>query len=116
MARSALGTKGEELAAEYLEKKGYRLVERKWRCRQGEIDLIFQDGETLVLVEVKAKSTENFGSPEDMVNARKQHKLQLLAQLYPSRCPQKRIDVVALVFSHEGKLLRLNHYLNAVTD
>jgi len=62
------GNKGEELAAGYLSKKGYKIIERNFRTRFGEIDIVCWDGETLVFVEVKTKIGHDFGEPEEMVN------------------------------------------------
>src|SRR5208283_1960198 len=70
-----LGKKGEEMAQAYLREKGYRLLERSYRCKLGEADLIMQDGDTIVFVEVKTRSSASFETPEQAVNARKQKKL-----------------------------------------
>ena len=80
--RQDLGRYGERLAAKELRKRGYKILERRWRCRLGEIDLIAQDGETLVIVEVKTRSRRDYGAPADAVDARKRRKLIQLAEAY----------------------------------
>ncbi len=66
-----LGLKGEDEAVRFLRKKGYRILERNFRSRLGEIDIVARDGDTIVFVEVKTRSTESFGSPKDAIDARK---------------------------------------------
>jgi putative endonuclease len=66
------GKEGEELALKFLKKNGYRIVERNYRCRYGEIDIIARDGAVLVFVEVKARASGAFGLPAESVDARKQ--------------------------------------------
>ena len=76
----SLGHRGEDLAAKELERRGYRIVER--RCRLGEIDLVAKDGDILVVVEVKARSRSDYGPAIDAVDARKRRKLIQLAEVY----------------------------------
>jgi putative endonuclease len=99
--RTALerGKRAEKQAADFLRSHGYQIVEENYRWRGGEIDLIARDGEFLVFVEVKARSSESFGLPEESVNIQKQHKLIRTAQRYLLEHPTKlnvRFDVVAL--------------------
>ncbi|MCM1282664.1 MAG: YraN family protein [Muribaculaceae bacterium] len=82
MNRRALGTKYEELAAACLQKRGYRILERNFRCRAGEIDLIARDQEYLVFVEVKYRANADCGSPLEAVDVRKQGKLLKAARYY----------------------------------
>lgn len=77
-----LGRRGEALAARELEKRGYRIVDRRWRCRLGELDLVAWDGDVLVIVEVKARSRLDFGRPVDAVDRDKQRRLRRLALAY----------------------------------
>src|SRR5690554_4479679 len=77
-----LGDRGEDLAACYLSKKGFVIIERNWRCARGEIDIIAKDGDTLVFVEVKTRRTDRLGTPTEAVNIKKQQKLRLLARHY----------------------------------
>jgi putative endonuclease len=80
--RSAVGIKGEELARKVLRRKGMRVLARNHRTRLGEVDLICQDRDTVVFVEVKARTSDAFGHPSLAVGQRKQKKLRSLAQEY----------------------------------
>lgn len=98
--RRAVGEKGEQLAAQFLQKKGYEILERNVRTRQGEIDLIALDRRELVFVEVRTRTSAAYGNPAESVNWRKQKKLRELAlaylQRHPRRVPAFRFDVVAI--------------------
>lgn len=94
------GDWGEDLAAEELEKAGYKIIDRNFRTRFGEIDIIAEDGNTLVFVEVKAKSSVKYGAPAEMITQRKQHKLKLMSEYYVSEKNYKgpwRIDAVTVL-------------------
>jgi len=77
-----LGKHGENIAWDYLKRQGYRLLERNYRCRYGEIDLIAKDGETIVFIEVKSRRTASFGDPEESVSQAKQRKISTVALYY----------------------------------
>ena len=94
-----LGRWGEALAAEYLRKKGFRILEAGWRCRFGEIDLIAADRKYLCFVEVKLRKSAAFGGAGEFVDRRKQEKLRATAELYLSQSPtelQPRFDVIEI--------------------
>lgn len=100
------GKEGEDIAVHYLSEQGYRILVRNYRTKVGEIDIIAREGNTLVFVEVKARSGARFGLPQDAVDLRKQTKLSRVAMGYlrhknvlPCAC---RFDVVAVV-AREGK-------------
>ena len=100
--RQALGLSGEDLACDALTRRGYAIVERRYRTRAGEIDIIARDDATLVFVEVKTRITDTFGGAAVAVTAWKQRRLRHLALDYISRhhlhdlpC---RFDVVAIDF------------------
>jgi len=76
------GNRGEELATEYLRKKGYKIEERNFRTRFGEIDIVCWDGQTLVFVEVKTKIGHDFGEPEEMVNKGKLERVRRMGEIY----------------------------------
>ncbi|MEW5988423.1 MAG: YraN family protein [Chloroflexota bacterium] len=118
--RKGLGKWGEGLAARYLEDKGYQVVARNWRNRQGEIDLVAQAGQVWVFVEVKTRRGRATGTPEEGVTWRKGHQLLELAQAYllahELEDVEWRIDVVAVELDGHGRLLRCEHIPNAVTD
>lgn len=116
--RKQLGSWGEGVAALHLEAKGYRIVQRNWRCARGEIDLVAQTGETLVFVEVKTRRGRAMGTPEEGVTPHKARKLLELGQhyLYEHDLDDVdwRIDLIAVELDAHGKLLRCDHILNAV--
>jgi putative endonuclease len=116
--RRGLGQHGEELAARHLEAKGYDIITRNWRCETGEIDLVARDGTDLAFVEVRTRRGRSLGSPEESITAAKQARLIDLAEAYLQVEPwggNWRIDVVAVEMDRRGRLLRLDHYENAVT-
>ena len=82
MKRQTTGLIGEKLAAEYLTRQGYKIIETNFRCKEGEIDIIAKDGDYLVFVEVRAKNNLTFGSPEESVTARKKDHLRSVAARY----------------------------------
>lgn len=105
------GREGEKLAEEYLVKRGYKILERNWGNKWGEIDLICERKNTLVFVEVKTKTGEEFGSPEEMVNRRKLEKVERMATTYrPDFAGLRRLDVVAVVVNDDGSVRRIDHY------
>lgn len=113
----AIGMLGEDLAAKYLEQKGYEILARNWGNKWGEIDIVCRVAPlgatlpTLVFVEVKTKVGQQFGAPHEMVNNRKLLQIQRMASLYPAGKNQlKRIDVVAVILNYDRSLKRLNHY------
>jgi len=76
------GNAAEQLAALFLQKRGLKLVERNFRCSYGEIDLIMRDGNTLIFIEVRLRSSDNFGGAAMSINQTKQQKLRRSAALY----------------------------------
>ncbi|HET6954296.1 MAG TPA: YraN family protein [Acidimicrobiales bacterium] len=74
-----LGARGEQLAADWYAARGYRLVARNWRCREGELDLVVARPGELVFCEVKTRSSDRFGVPAEAVTAAKQRRIRLLA-------------------------------------
>lgn len=96
-----VGDRGEEIALRHLLAEGYELVERNYRTRYGEIDLILADGETLVFVEVKLRRSAAFGDPAEAVTPRKQQTIRAIAEQYiAEREPgfeEARFDVVGIL-------------------
>ena len=92
------GARAEELCAELLRRAGLRVLARNWRCRHGEIDLVAQDGATLVFAEVRFRSDERYGGAAESVTAAKQARLVAAARLYLMRRPDAdcRFDVLLL--------------------
>ena len=103
-AEDRLGRYGEDLAAQHLEAAGMRLLDRNWRCREGELDLVARDRDgTVVFCEVKTRSTAAFGDPAEAVGWAKARKLRTLAGVWlrehPGDAPL-RFDVVSIVRRH----------------
>jgi len=96
--RRATGSAAEQIAAQFLEARGLVILERNFRCRAGEVDLIARHGETLVFVEVRLRAGDAFGGAAASVDARKQAKLLRAARYYLAGQPEQpcRCDVVAL--------------------
>ena len=98
--KQLLGKEGERLAEQYLKKKGYKIVERNYRCRGAELDLIVLDRRVIVFVEVKTRTGHAFGSPFEAVEFRKQQKMIQAAQYFlnEKKLHQRdaRFDVVGI--------------------
>ncbi len=104
-AHNRLGKIGETLALQLLEKKQYQILEQNWRHGKAEIDLIAKDGEVLVFIEVKTRSTNAFGPPEAFVNAKKKRLLIHSASIYMEQISHDweiRFDIIAII-SNEHK-------------
>jgi putative endonuclease len=114
--KDALGQRGENLAAKELQKLGYRLYIRNFKCHLGEIDIIARDGKTLVFVEVKTRLSEEDVTPEEQINSVKQHQITKAAKYYLSRYgdpkPPARFDVVAIVWP-QGQAPVIRHVKDA---
>jgi putative endonuclease len=119
LKRKEVGALGEKLAVDFLKKRGYKIVQRNFRCREGEIDIIAKQGDCLVFVEVRTKKSSGFGIPEESITPSKSRKLVALADIYLQNCsslPQSwRIDVIAVELKPDNKLSRLEHIENAVS-
>lgn len=116
--RVALGRWGEDVAARHLVAKGYEITDRNWRCESGELDLVALDGDCLVVVEVRTRRGQALGTPEESVTPAKQARLITLADAYVQAHDWPgywRLDVIAVEVDRAGRLLRVDHYENAIT-
>lgn len=117
--RQALGALGERLAEQHLLSRGYAIVDHNVRTREGEIDIIALHGDTLAFVEVRARRGTRMGSAVESVTPAKQQRMYALAAAYGTDrddLPEsRRIDVIAIDFAPDGRLLSLKHFENAVT-
>lgn len=106
LAKDQLGRRGEATAAAFLERAGLKIVDRNWRCVAGEIDLVAVDGSTLVIVEVKTRSSDDFGQPLEAITAAKLERLYLLASKWARahnlRFSGFRIDAVGVLDDGSG--------------
>jgi putative endonuclease len=104
--RQSLGKRGEDLACEELRRRGYAIVDRRFRTRSGELDIVAKEGGVLVFVEVKARSDGSFGSPLEAVTWRKRQRLSAMAAsyLYVKRLSGVacRFDVVSIIEKRSG--------------
>lgn len=115
--KKALGQWGEQRAAEFLQNQGYVILERNVRTEYGEIDLLARQGETLVFVEVKARSSNAFGYPEESITELKQQHMQDCALAYLQAHPEFegdwRVDVIS-VNRMPGAKPEILHFENAL--
>lgn len=118
--RKELGNRGEEEAGKFLCGMGWQVLEKNYRCRIGELDIVAKDTTgALVFVEVRSRSGVSHGLPEESVDYRKQNKLRMLAQQYLLARPKLansscRFDVVAVYFDEDGKKKFIRHIPNAL--
>ena len=110
-----LGKTGEQFALNYLLQKGYVFLHKNWRAGHKEIDLIVENNDFLVFIEVKTRSNNRFGQPEEAVNPKKQKKLLAAARVYCRKMKIKkeiRFDIVAITFVKPDT--KINHIENAL--
>ena len=107
--RRRLGTAGEDAVAAWYEAAGYRLLDRNWRCRDGELDLVVSRDRTIVFCEVKTRISTRFGAPVEAVTATKQRRLRALATHWLADCdaPRRalRFDVASVTRAPDGELV-----------
>ncbi len=118
-AKKNLGDSGERVAALYLKQRGYTIVERGFRTRAGEIDLVAQDADGLAFVEVRTRRGNASGSPEESLTAHKRQKLLDVSNQYIASHPQFgdcawRIDFVAIELDSSGRITRMDLVKGAV--
>jgi putative endonuclease len=106
-AKDVLGRQGEQLAASFLTEAGLTVVDRNWRCKQGEIDIVAVDGRTLVICEVKTRSGLRFGTPIEAITRPKALRLRRLAVMWVNvhglRFELIRIDIVGVLRDVSGE-------------
>ena len=111
MQRQALGRLGEDAAVAEIERRGYAVLDRRYRTRHGEIDIVAEDGDTIVFIEVKVRATAGRGTAAEAVTVQKQRKLVAMATDYLSRRKKVqrrcRFDVVAIDGVGEGQRVML---------
>ena len=117
--RQIIGKQGEDKAKNYLKRRGYHILECNYRTKAGEIDLIAKEKDCLVFVEVKTRTTEEYGTPAEAVSFYKQQHMVKSAQYYLARhggeC-ECRFDVIEVRMSAKGwfRLARINHLKNVL--
>jgi putative endonuclease len=120
MERKTLGALGEQLAKDHLKKKGYKLIEANYRCHSGEIDIVARQKDCLVFVEVRTKSSLEYGTPEESLSPTKQKHMIKSAYYYLQKHPKHpenwRIDLVAVELDAFDKLKRIDILENALEE
>jgi putative endonuclease len=109
-----LGKKGEILAVEYLQGKGYQIIEKNWKYKRKEIDLIARKNNLIIVVEVKTRSSDAFGHPEEAVNRTKQKYLIEAADQYLQQLnydAEVRYDIISIILS--GEDINISHFKEA---
>jgi len=116
LQNATVGSRGEELAAAFLERNGFALVERNFRCKGGEVDIIAKDGTTLVFVEVKSRKTLTYGVPQLAVTPFKQRQISKAALTWLARNHKHdspaRFDVIAILLENDYSH-QIEHIKNA---
>lgn len=114
--RQLLGRRGEQSAAKFLREKGYSILKQNYRCHHGEIDIIAKEGDTIVFVEVKTRSSKAFGGPAAAVNYRKQQQISKAAFTYLEEQQlndvDSRFDVISIL-AEDDKQLECKHLPDA---
>ncbi|MEX0913491.1 MAG: YraN family protein [Demequina sp.] len=104
--KDEVGRYGEDVAARHVERQGWQVLARNWRCRHGELDMIAMDGTELVAVEVKTRRSATFGTPAEAVTRQKVWRLRKLLAAWlrtqEERYASVRIDVVAVTMAQAG--------------
>ncbi len=118
MNRRELGALGEKLAANFLAGRGFSIVCRNFRCKEGEMDIIARQGDCLVFVEVRTRTSSDMGTPEESITPVKSQRLAAVAEAYLQEheelSEQWRIDVVAVDMDRSGKVRRMELIENAI--
>ena len=110
-----IGAKGEQIAKEMLEAKGYQILEQNWRFSRAEVDLIAKDGEILVFVEVKTRSYDYFGQPEEFVTSTKEAFMAQAASAYMDKIGHDweiRFDIIGILYRNQASF-RIKHIEDA---
>jgi len=111
-----LGEKGEKVAVKYLKKSGFEIIECGFKAMRGEIDIIAREKETIVFVEVKTRKSNEFGSPAEAVDSKKQAQIKKIASIYISKKYKKfipcRFDVIGIIVKEKGNY-EISHIRNA---
>ena len=115
--KARIGTLGENIACDFLSKKEYKILQRNFKARYGELDIIAIHNTTLVFIEVKTRTNLRFGTPEEAITPRKLHELVQTAQYYVILHPElpklMRIDVIGIMMDEDTEeVKRITHTEN----
>jgi len=113
MFRRILGRQAEDIALVFLKKRGFKIIDRNFRCRLGEIDIVAVDGREFVFVEVRSSNNSMFNDPSESITGFKINRLRNLAlfwfNVHNAQDYRMRFDVIAIVFNREAKGVEINH-------
>ena len=113
-SHNELGKKGEDLAVDFLRKKGYKIVTRNFHYQKAEVDIIARKGNILAVVEVKTRSTPDFGNPEEFLKARQIQRLVKAVDFFVNEHQMDveiRFDIIAIIKNKAGT--KIEHLENA---
>ncbi len=116
MTNREIGDIGESLAQNHLISAGYGILEQNWRYSRAEIDIIAKFEEILVFVEVKTRSYDYYGKPEEAVSEKQEHLIMDAAQRYMEQIGHEwevRFDIISIILNKKGELERLEHFEDA---
>jgi putative endonuclease len=105
-AHNEFGKAGEQLAVEWLERRGFRLISRNWKSGRYEVDIIASRQGVLHFIEVKSRHDDLFGKPEDWVNQKKGHHLLSAGEAFQNKYPDWNLvqyDILSILLTHDGK-------------
>jgi putative endonuclease len=114
-SHNELGKRGEDIAKEYLENKGYQILKMNWRHKRAEIDVIAKQAGTLIFIEVKTRSSIDFGQPEEFVDWKKEKHLEFASLYYIEQSGHEgeiRYDIIAITFTDTNRF-SVNHIEDA---
>lgn len=109
------GKLGEDMAENFLKRKGYQIIARNFKTKYSEIDLIAEKDKVLIFVEVKTRAGDGFGSPEEAINQEKRKRLKRAAQAFVAFHHwegSSRIDAICIVLDKEGEITQFRHHEN----
>jgi len=118
MNKQEIGAIGEQAACQFLNNNGYKVLEKNYRCREGEVDIVALAQDQVVFVEVRTKTTSGFGTPEESVTCKKMKSLRAVVEHFIQHhrgLPESyRIDFIGVRMGRDGRLLRIEHIENAI--
>ena len=118
MSNKTLGDFGEEVAADSLRAKGYRILARNWRTSAGEIDIIAEQNDVIVFVEVKTRTSDLYGTPQDAITQNKRRRIIRSSLVYLTEKDlldrDWRVDMVAILCGRNWVVTNVEHYENVI--
>jgi len=115
MGKHEIGLKGEEIAKNYLQSNSYEVLEERWRYNKAELDIICKKGDALIFVEVKTRSTDYYGPPEEFVSVKKKKLMSMAASAYMQKVNHDweiRFDIISIIIDGKQKH-KLQHFKDA---